>query len=321
MWAPFTLWRAPQEMAARVRTRWPQMKVVHLPNDEYLSREIADADIFVGFRLSPEQFRQAQRLKWIHVTAAAVKQILYPELRRSGVAVTNSRGAHSIAMGEHVIGMLIALARKFPSAFRYQLMRRWAQQEIWDEPVKPRVLCGQTLLLVGLGRIGQEVARRARAFGMKIWAVTRSGRGDRRLADRILPVKQLDRALPGADFLVLAAPATPETRHLIGAKRFARMKPTAYFINVARGSLVDEAALIGALERRAIAGAALDVVEHEPLDPASPLWTLENVFLTPHLSAVSECLWGRLTDLLLENLERWFTGRDLLNRVDLRRGY
>jgi phosphoglycerate dehydrogenase-like enzyme len=121
--------------------------------------------------------------------------------------------------------------------------------------------------------------------------------------------------------VVLAAPETPETRHLIGVRQLEVMKPTAYLVSVARGSLVDEPALVAALERRAIAGAALDVAAQEPLPPESPLWALENVFITPHISAASEPLWGRQTALLVENLERWFSGRELLNRVDLKRGY
>jgi phosphoglycerate dehydrogenase-like enzyme len=127
--------------------------------------------------------------------------------------------------------------------------------------------------------------------------------------------------LPQADFVVLAAPETPETRKMIGAREFALMKPSAYFLNVSRGALVDEPALISALAERRIAGAALDVASQEPLPPENPLWKLDNVFITPHMSAASEHLWERQTDLLMENLERWFAGDELLNRVDLNRGY
>jgi phosphoglycerate dehydrogenase-like enzyme len=174
---------------------------------------------------------------------------------------------------------------------------------------------------VGFGAIGREVAKRVRPLGMNIWAVTRSGRADEALTDRALPAARLDEVLHEADYVVLAAPETPETHHMISAKQLAAMKPTAFLINVARGSLVDEAAMIDALQRRAIAGAALDVADREPLPPESPLWTLENVFITPHVSSVSEFLWDRQTGLLLDNLERWFSGRELRNRVDLQRGY
>jgi phosphoglycerate dehydrogenase-like enzyme len=297
------------------------MNVVHLPTYERLGDEITDTDIFVGWSLRPEQFRLARRLKWIHATAAGVRQLMYPELVRSGIVVTNASGVHAVPMAEHILGLLVALARSFPTALRYQLQRQWAQQEIWDRALHPRELRGQVLLLVGFGRIGKELARRVRPLGMRVWAVTRSGKADQALAERTLPASRLGEVLKEADYVVLAAPETPETFHMIGPQQFAAMKPTAFLINVARGSLVDEAALIEALRRRAIAGAALDVAEREPLPPDNPLWTLDNVFITPHISAASESLWERQTDLLLENLARWFSGRELLNPVDLRRGY
>jgi len=321
VWHRFTLWRTPAEMAVAVRRHWPEMKVVHLLNYDRLDAEIADTDIFVGYSLRPEQFVKARRLKWLHSTAVGVGQLMYPELRCSKVIVTNVSGVHSIPMAEHVLGTLVALARNFPATFRYQRERHWAQQEIWDSPQRPRELTGQVLLIVGFGAIGRELARVIKPLGMKIWAVTRSGKANLALVERAEPASRLRELLPQADFVVLAAPETPESRHLIGAAEFAAMKPTAYLINVARGSLVDEAALIDALRRCAIAGAALDVVSQEPLPPESPLWEMENVFLTPHISAATEHLWERQTALLLENLERWFGGRRLLNRVDLQRGY
>ncbi len=321
VWHPFTLWRPPADLAVHIRRRFPEMKVVHLPDYAHLTEEMPDTDIFVGWSLKPEQRHVAHKLKWIHATAAGVGQLMYPELRGSGVVVTNASGVHTIPMAEHVLGMLIALARKFPAAVRYQSWHHWAQQELWDEALRPRELHSQTLLLVGFGAIGRELARRVRPLGMRIWAVTRSGRTDSPDVDRILPAAQLEEVLHEADFVVLAAPETPETHRMIGARQLAAMKPTAFLVNVARGSLVDEAALLDALQRRAIAGAALDVADQEPLPPEHPLWKLDNVFITPHVSSVSEYLWDRQTELLLDNLERWFTGRELRNRVDLARGY
>ncbi len=321
VWHPFTLWRPPADVAVQVRKRWPEMRVVHLPTYDRMEAELPDVDIFVGYSLRPQQFLLAKKLKWIHSTAAGVGQLMFPELKASSVVVTNASGIHSVPMAEHILGTLVALARHFPDCVRYQAAHRWAQQEIWDKPLRPRELAGQTLLIIGFGAIGRELARRVRPLGMQIWAMTRSGTGDASLADRILPAVQLNGVIHQADYVVLAAPETPETHHLIGAKQLAAMKPTAYLINVARGTLVDEAALIEALEKRAIAGAALDVTSEEPLPAESPLWGLENVFITPHMSAASEYLWDRQTDLLLQNLERWFSGRELINRVDLQRGY
>ncbi|MGH8277657.1 MAG: D-2-hydroxyacid dehydrogenase, partial [Steroidobacteraceae bacterium] len=290
-------------------------------NYDRVAEELPDMDILTGYSLRPEQFSLARRLKWIHSTAAGVMQLMYPELRSSGIEVTNAGGIHAAPMAEHILGMLLALARRFPDAMRQQAAAHWAQQEIWDALPRPRELRGRRLLIIGFGKIGTELARLARPLGLLVTGVTLSGRGDLSVAEKILPSTELDRALPQADFVVLAAPETPETHHLMGASQFSKMKPDAYFINVARGSLVDEAALAAALRERKIAGAGLDVAAEEPLPPESPLWRPENIFITPHLSAASESLWDRQMDLLVENLERWFSGRELLNRVDLARGY
>ena len=317
----FTLWRVPEDLANRIRGQWPEMKVVHLARPEALPAELPDADILVGYMLRPEQLRLAEQLAWLHSISAGVSQLMYPELRNSCIVVTNASGVHAPSMGEHVAGLVIAMSRDFVGAMRYQARRQWAQQEIWDGPARPREIAGRLALLVGFGAVGRAIAERLRGLGMRDWAVTRSGNADSALAERTFPVAQLAAALPEADFVVLAAPETPETRHMIGAGQIALMKPGAFLINVARGSLVDEGALTAALERRAIAGAALDVATQEPLPPESPLWTLENVFITPHVSGVSERVWPRETELLLLNLERWFAGEPLRNTVDLARGY
>jgi phosphoglycerate dehydrogenase-like enzyme len=319
VWHKFTLWQPPPHFAANIRRRWPTMKLVHLPTYDRVLDELPDTDILVGFSLRREQFAQAKKLKWIHATAAGVGQLMYSELRESGIVLTNARGIHSIPMSEHILGMIIAMARRFPDAFRFQRAAHWAQQEIWD--ARPRELKGNILLIVGFGSIGRELARLLQPVGMRIWGMTRSGRGDAQLVERILPAAELHDALPQADFVVLAAPETPDTRQMIGERELALMKPSAYLFNVARGTLVDEAALIAALRARSIAGAALDVTAEEPLPPENPLWKLDNVFITPHISAATENLWQRQEELLLENLERWFDGRELLNQVDLQRGY
>jgi phosphoglycerate dehydrogenase-like enzyme len=320
-WHRFTLWRAPYAFADAIRQRWPQMRVNHLPDYSHLDEALPETDILVGFSIRPEQFVLAKRLKWIHATAAGVGQLMYPELKRSGIVVTNARGIHSIPMAEHILGTIIALAKRFPDALRYQMQGRWAQQELWDAPVPMRELQGQVLLIVGFGSIGRELARRIEPLGMRVWGLTRSGKADAQHVERILPVTELAVALPQADFVLLAAPETPESRRMIGKRELALMKPSAYLINVARGAIIDEPALIEALRRRSIAGAALDVTEKEPLPPESPLWHLDHVFITPHVSAVSENLWERQAELVLQNLERWFSGRELINQVDLERGY
>jgi phosphoglycerate dehydrogenase-like enzyme len=321
VWHPFTEWRPPASLADAIRKRWPAMRVVHLPDYDRLPQELPDTDIFVGYSLRANQLTNAKKLKWIHSTAAGVAQLMYPELRDSGILVTNPSGIFSVPMAEHTMGLLIALARNVPDSVRHQDQSRWAQQELWDQPQHLTELNGQVLLILGYGSIGHELARRAKAFDMHVWGVSRSGKGDAALAQKIVPITELHEVLPQADYVVISAPETSETKHLIGAPQLARMKPTACLINVARGSLLDQSALIAALHQKKIAGAALDVTDPEPLPAADPLWKAPNLLITPHTSAISDRLWPRQTALLLDLLERWFAGSELFNQIDLRRGY
>src|SRR5260370_783645 len=161
---------------------------------------------------------------------------------------------------------------------------------------------------------GREVAKRAKAFDMRVWGVTRSGAGEQAHVEKIFAAAQLHEALPGADYLLICVPETAETKHLIGAAEISRMKRGARLINVGRGSLLDEGALVQGLESGALGGAALDVAQTEPLPPESPLWKAPHLFITPHTSGVSDRLWDRQTAILIELLERWFEGRELFYR-------
>jgi D-2-hydroxyacid dehydrogenase (NADP+) len=321
VWHRFEQWRAQPVMPETIRRRWPEMLVVHLPDYERLPQELPDTDIFVGASLRPEQFQHARKLKWIHSTAVGVSQLMYSELRSSGVILTNPSGILSALMAEHTVGLMIALARHFPDSVRYQDRARWSQIEVSSQPGPLTELSGQLLLIVGYGSIGREIARRARAFDMRVWGVTRSGKGDATHIEKILPIAQLEDALPHADYIVLSAPDTQETQKLLGPAQLAKMKRGARLINVGRGSLLDEAALIRALETGALGGAALDVAAAEPLPAESPLWKAPNLFITPHTSGVSDRLWQKETKLLMDLLGRWFDGRDLFNVVDFTRGY
>ena len=321
IWHRFDQWRIPDWLVQSIRTRYPSLGVVHLPDYERLDAEIPDADIFAGWTLKPEQVASARRLKWIHCLAAGVNQLMRDDLRQSSVVITNSRHVHALTMAEHALGLILALARRLPSAVRYQQRRHWAQQDIWDEQPHPMEINGRTLLIVGYGAIGQELAQRARACGVRVVGVKRDPTRATEHADSVVGTDQLASVLPEADFVVLAAPLTPETHHFFGAEQFAAMKNNAYFINIGRGALVDADALVAALREKIIAGVAIDVAEVEPLAPDNPLWEAPNLLLTPHLSAVSERLWHRHAALLLYNLDRYFAGRELLNIVDKQRGY
>jgi D-2-hydroxyacid dehydrogenase (NADP+) len=308
-------------MAETLRARWPDMRVVHLPDYDTLPKELPDTDIFIGYSLRAEQLKDARKLKWIHSTAAGVAQLMYPELRDTGILVTNPRGVFSVPMAEHTLGMMIAMARNYPDSVRFQEKSTWGQQTLWNMPQQLTELNGKILLIVGFGSIGAELAKRAKAFEMRVWGVTRSGKGDASLAEKIVPASELKDVLPEADYVVIAAPETTETKQLIGTAEISKMKRGARLLNVGRGSLLDEAALIVALESRHLGGAALDVTSVEPLPADSPLWRAPNLFITPHTSAVSDRLWQRETELLADLLERWFSGREMKNIVDLGRGY
>jgi len=321
VWHPFTEWRPKPAMAEAIRKRWPEMRVLHLPNYDGLPKELPDTDIFVGYSLRAEQLKAARKLKWIHSTAAGVAQLMYPDLRDSGILVTNPSGIFSVPMAEHTMGLLLALARNFPDSVRQQDHAHWSQQELWDKPQHLTEINGKVLLIVGYGSIGREVAKRATAFEMNVWGLTRSGEGERAHAEKIFPSAKLHEVLPQADYVLIAAPETAETRHLIGAAEIAKMKRGARLINVGRGSVLDEAALLRALDSGALGGAAIDVAMLEPLPAESPLWKAPNLLITPHTSGVSDRLWDRQAVVLLELLERWFDGRELFNRVDFARGY
>jgi len=317
----FELWNAPAWVSERLRRDFPQLAVVHLDGYHRLTEEIPDAEVLLAWSLRPEQFVVAKRLRWIHSPAAAVHQLMFPELVAGDVLVTNARDVHGPVVAEHALALLLALAKRLPSALRYQQARTWGQEAMWQERPRPRELTDSTLVLVGMGSIGREIAARAAALGMRVLAVREHPQRESGAVSLVFGPAELDRALAQADFVVIAAPLTPSTRGLFDAARIARMKPDAYLINVSRGPIVDEAALAQALRKRTIAGAALDVFEAEPLPQDSPLWDLDNLLITPHTAAVTEKLWERHYALIRENLRRFLAAEPLLGLVDKRKGY
>src|SRR5260370_1288193 len=197
------------------------------------------------------------------------------------------------------------------------IRKRWPEMRVLHLPK----LNGKVLLIVGYGSIGKEVAKRAKAFDMRVWGVTRSGKGEQVHVEKIFAAAQLAEALPGADYVLICAPETPETKHLIGAAEIAKMKRGARLINVGRGSLLDEAALVQALESGGLGGAALDVTETEPLPAESSLCKAPNLFITPHTSRVSDTLWDRQGTILIDLLERWFVDGRYFDPVGYCPGY
>jgi D-2-hydroxyacid dehydrogenase (NADP+) len=317
----FELWNAPEWLAPKLRAVFPQHEFVQLGSFDGLVQEIADADVLVAWQLRPEQFKAAKKLCWIHATTAAVHQLMFPEVLASDVRVTNSTEIHGPVVAEHAIALVLALAKSLPAIVRSQIEHRWAQQDIWRGSMRPREIAGATLGVIGLGAIGREVVRLAKALGMRTLAVRehpeRGGEG----AERVFSPEQMNDFLSQAEYVILAAPLTTRTEALFDDEVFASMRRDACFINVSRGALVDEGALERALNTGKIRAAALDVFRTEPLPGESPLWDLENLLITPHSAALTERLWERHFTRISENLHRFASGEPLLGEVDKRKGY
>ncbi len=291
---------------------------------------LARAEILYTATVLPQP-DQVPRLQWVQLHFAGADHILDHPLFKAGVRFTTTSGLHAINIAEYVMASILTWSRHLPALFGLQRLGEWPTQS-WPRFV-PHELRGATLGIVGYGSIGREVGRLACLFGMRVLALKRHPQqredpgfsfvGDTAgcLPEAIYGPDQLMQMLPQCDYVVLAIPLNAETRHLIGERELRAMKPTAYLVNIARGAVVDEAALIRALQEGWIAGAGLDVFEQEPLPPDSPLWKMENVILTPHVAGFTPHYEKRAIEIFIENLRRYLDNRPLLNVVDKTLGY
>jgi phosphoglycerate dehydrogenase-like enzyme len=317
----FSLWQAPPWFIERLKSQFPQLIFAEVKDYMGLPVQLKDADIFVGWSLRPEQLSLAPKLLWIHSPAAAVHQLMFPALVKSKIMVTNASEVHGPVVAEHVMALILAMARRLEMAFRFQQQKVWGQEQIWDEKPHPMEVAGANVLLIGLGNIGREVVQRAKAMGAQVIGVREHPEKGNEGCEAVFAPAHVDTIIGDMDFVVLSAPLTESTRGFISAARLARMKRTAYLINVSRGPLIDDAALIAALRGKKIGGAALDVFEEEPLPPNSPYWGLDNCLITPHMAAMTEKLWERHYALFADNLVRFMMGKELRGIVDKQRGY
>jgi len=287
------------------------------PDEATLADQIGEAEILFFYRASRgpvDVFAKASRLRWIQSASAGVDRLLFPELAASDVVVTNARGVFEDAIAEWSLGVMLSFATGIVTTVIDQRDRRWNDQRRTER------LGGKRLLVVGPGPIGRAAARLARGIGMQIAAVGTRERDDD-LFGRIRGPEGLHAALGEADYVLDTLPATETTKHLFDAEAFASMKPNARFLNVGRGATVDEAALVEALSGGRIAGAALDVFEEEPLPKGSPLWSMPNVIVSPHICGDFEG-WERVVvDVFVDNLRRYVRGEPLRNLVDKVRGH
>ena len=283
-----------------------------------LARILADAEVLLLWNFRSQKLREAwpraRRLRWIHATGAGVETILFPELVSSAVILTNSVGVFDQAIAEYVLGLMLLFAKDLGRTVDLQRRHIWQHRDTEH-------LRGQTALVVGAGGIGRAVARLARSGGMRVLAVARTARAGDPDLGRVAAVHDLPAVLGEADFVVIAAPLTAETRSLFGDAEFARMKRTARLINVGRGAIVDEAALLRALRSKRIAGAALDVFEQEPLPKNHPFWDEPGLIVSPHMSGDFLEWRSEIAALFVQNYLRWRPGAPLLNVVDKALGY
>jgi phosphoglycerate dehydrogenase-like enzyme len=310
------------------------MTVVNAADPTAAEREIADAEAFFG-KLTPPLLTAARRLRWVQCPTASLEHYLFPALVEHPCALTNMRGLYSDVIADQVLGYAICFARNLHVYVRQQAAGRWSP--VGGEAERSNFISGpgtvsaidrahrhladDTLGIVGLGAIGREVARRASAFGMRVLAVDPVQSEAPAGVAALWPLDRLDDLLSESDFVVIAAPHTPETAGLFDRARLRRMRRTGYLINIGRGAIVRLDDLVAALRAGEIAGAALDVFETEPLPVGHPLWPMENVILTPHIAGYSPRIAERHLGVLLENMARFVRDDPLINVVDKRRWF
>ena len=314
----------------RIREAAGDVAVCNVDSTEDAQREIVDADAFFG-KITPELLTNAKQLKWVQSPTASLEHYLFPELIEHPCQLSNMRGLFSDVIADHVMGYVLCFARNLHLYLRRQMESRWApvgneamtEQTFVTGPASVSPvdsahihLSDATIGVVGAGFIGQEVCRRAAAFGMDVLAVDPICRQVEGIIDKVWLPERLPELLAASDFVVIAAPHTPATYKLFRTEQFEQMKDSGYLINIGRGVIVDLEELTTALENGLIAGAALDVFETEPLPPEHRLWKQQNAILTPHIAAASPRIAERHLETLLENIRRFVAGKPPATLVD-----
>lgn len=311
----------PDEYIDLIERRFPEL---HFSRSQYSGTSMEhmdEAEVLFSFSITPALVRRAPKLRWFHSAIIGAERYGFPELIERGITVTTPRGAYSQPMAESALGLMISHARKIGESIRHQTEGRWRRDEIFGSFPPSGELSGSTVLIVGFGGIGSLLGRYCANLGMKVGAVTRAAKARPAFVETLVTFQELDSLLPEADFIVLTCPFTPLTKNLIDAQRLALMKKTACLVNVARGGIVDESALLNALHEGAIGGAAFDVFATEPLPDGHPLFSAPRTIITPHCAGWSNRFWERCTGRFIENLERYLSSQPLSGEVDFERGY
>jgi len=308
----------------QIRAAAPGADVVILQDEDDWDRfrtsaDASQTDVAFG-KIYGRWLRYLPKLCWIHLTAAGVDRISShaAEITARNLLITNSSGVHAVPISEHVMAMILSLSRDLQRSIRRQIKHGWTNRDHWEHMGE---VDGTTVGIIGVGRIGQMLAKKAKAFNMQVLATRRNAAQQLPFVDKISGPDGLRDLLASSDWVVVALPLTRETEGMIGESEFKAMKRSAHLINIARGKIIQEKALIKALQNGWIAGAGLDVFESEPLAKDSPLWDMENVIITPHHAGVSPHHMKRRFGIFIENLKRYQNGEPLINAVDINLGY
>lgn len=305
--------------ATKLAAEYPTLKFDFYKNLDDAADKVTEAEAFIG---TPDEavMKAGEKLRWVHIYSAGIEKYLHlPRFKDGGITITNLKIYQGPEIADHAFALLLHLTRNIAEYQKAQEEGTWPKSGATALPLVE--LRGRTMLVVGYGGIGTQVAERARAFGMKVIAVDEKDIPLTQTLDYCGKPDELNELLPKADVVVNCVPHTPASEHMIGSSQFAAMKEGAYFINVSRGKVVDTAALVKALQDKKLAGAGLDVVDPEPLPADSPLRTMRNVILTPHIAGVSGDRTTRQNELIRDNLGRFARGLPLKNATDTTKGY
>lgn len=314
------VWSIPDHEIDRLAEALPDDVVVNARESDVRLREYPGADILFATKITADQFAAASSVRWMHSSAVGVGPLLPPAVVASDVVVTNSKGVHSEAIAEHALALLLAVRRGLHLARDRQRAKTWAQEELQVRRVP--VAEATEVVVVGLGSIGLRIAAMCAGLGMHVVGVRRhSARPVPSFIRQVHAPTEMRTVLRTADAVILAAPQTDDTRALIGRDELAVMKPTAIIVNIARGRLIDDEALISAVNEGRVLGAGLDAFRREPLPAESPYWDMPDVLMSPHTASFAGDYWEPVVDLFLENVRRFKAGEPLLNVVDKRLGY
>ena len=299
----------------------PKISFIHIDSDNKLKKELKNLDILVTYGISPELFNyRTERLKWIHVGASGIEQNLFTDLLKSKVMLTNAKGINSRPVAEFIMAQILYFAKQFNSCNQFKSDKIWQQ---WALAKETKQLSNCTLGIIGYGEIGRALSKLAKVFGMQVLATRRLQKKieHKKYVDVLYPTSKMNCILKGSDFIALTCPLTPLTKNMINKESLKKMRNDSYLINTSRGDIVNEKDLIEALQKKQIAGAALDVFSVEPLDKKNPLFNLNNVFLSPHISGNFSSYQRIMIEQFSIMLTKFINNKTLKNRVCKKRLY